>query len=157
MRLKSLSSLALLAAAAVTLPGCAPTVVNATAPLQNAAGAATGNVRMTFVDDRFNTGNVAAKAVSSDGETFTGKVVQENVATSAQAIGSAYGSKKETAVFGGSGSSTAYGASASAVLTGDKGHSMSCGLKFNDANEGVSSGGVGECSISDGRKIPVTF
>ena len=43
------------------------------------------------------------------------------------------------------------------TLFGDKGNTMRCRFRHTNPEAGLSSGGVGECQVSNGGKIDVQF
>lgn len=84
-----------------------------------------------------------------DGETYKGKAVLHG----ADYIGNAWTADMTMATLFGTSSNGV----ASAVLIGDKGHSIKCQLQYADKSGMTSSGGVGECKMSDGRILDVVW
>ena len=112
------------------------------------------------------------KAVDGDGETYEGRFVQltEQVERS----------RVEPIIMGGpatvSGPASAgmqmwalpvdttvddfiklYTGRVVAWLQGDRGHSMRCSFTLANGDQGMKSGGSGECRLDDGRVITATF
>ena len=129
---KSLLILLLLATA------CAPSVNSADSPIEDKTGIAKGHAVLTF---HSYYDNAKMTVVTSDGEIFTGTAIVPR---------SEYSSS--TDIF-----STRSSSKAEAVLIGNKNHSMKCQLILAEPGYGVTAGAIGECKISDGRVIPVTF
>jgi len=96
-----------------------------------------------------------------DGEIFKGRAVATNATTTfGNSFGTATatsGTQTATAV----GSSTVIGTTMSgnfkAVLLGSKGSSMTCFFNYADSSGFTSMGGVGECQMSSGKMIDITW
>lgn len=148
------------------LTACAPTVINTSSPIIGANGVAQGNMHISFEQEavNWNGGSAAIKATAqtSDGELFTGKLVQQNQKTDTSNTSILFDtSKKKNAwdpTFGiDTGDENTVLSAAYAVMIGNRGRSMKCDFQFADASSGIDGGGVGECKISDGKLVPVQF
>ena len=88
-----------------------------------------------------------------DGEFFEGRAVLVDASTTfGSAFGSAYSAYGSSSI-----STSGYSFSSTgrvkAVLIGNKGSSLKCLMNYADSSGFTTSGGVGECIHSDGRKI----
>ncbi|MAS87251.1 MAG: hypothetical protein CMH30_04655 [Micavibrio sp.] len=107
-------------------------------------------VTFNYEDTGFDSGTLSVTL--PDGEFFQGKYVNKNSDSS----GSAH-------VFGSGGSATVVTSETVrsgiivATLFGNKGQTMKCSLTPSNASMGMVSSGVGDCLVSDGRKIDVIF
>ncbi|MCK6441439.1 hypothetical protein [Elstera cyanobacteriorum] len=52
---------------------------------------------------------------------------------------------------------TEYSSRGQAMLLGSQARTLNCQFTFADAGSGVFGGGFGECSLSDGQKVTLTF
>lgn len=52
---------------------------------------------------------------------------------------------------------TEYGSKGQALLLGSQARTLTCTLTFAQASAGPFGGGFGECSLSDGQKVSLTF
>ena len=153
-------------AAGLLVAACAPTVRQAPAPILSPGGVSQGTLHLTLQqgNDIFDEVNqITATATTSDGEVFTGRVVQNIEKTNSTSSDLIWDSSKKTKhgwstqIRDGSDSSTSYRSDAQAVLNGNRGHSMTCDFRLANPEAGIDGGGVGQCQISDGRKVPVQF
>lgn len=145
---------------------CAPTVRQAPAPILSPGGVSQGTLHLTLQqgNDIFDDVNqITATAMTSDGEIFTGRVVQNIEKTNSTSSDTIWDSSKKTKhgwstqFRDGADSSTSYRSDAQAVLNGNRGHSMTCDFRLANPEAGIDGGGVGQCQISDGRRVPVQF
>ncbi len=144
------------------LCGCIPMTASTISPIQDKNGIKRGTMNITFKNTSGS--NAKITAIASDGEFFTGNLVDEK----SQSIGSS-GSSGEEDYAGTKGTSTRthytnrssasikYSSKAVAVLIGNRSHSMKCSFTLSNPSLGVTSGAVGECKISDGRVVPVSL
>jgi hypothetical protein len=92
-----------------------------------------------------------------DGEHFEGKAVMVDATTTfGTAFGSAY--SQYGSAFG-SANSIAFSSSGKvkAVMIGSRGSTLRCLMNYADSSGITSSGGVGECIHSDGRRIDIVW
>ncbi|WP_106753419.1 hypothetical protein [Pannonibacter carbonis] len=153
-------------AAVCVVPACAPTVRQAPAPILAANGMSQGTLHLTLQqgNDIFDDVNqITATAVTSDGEMFTGRVVQNIERTNSSSSDTIWDSSKKTKhgwstqFRDGTDTSISYRSDAQAVLTGNRGRAMTCDFRLANPEAGIGGGGVGQCRISDGRQVPVQF
>lgn len=151
---------------ACLVSACAPTVRQAPAPILAANGMSQGTLHLTLQqgNDIFDDVNqITATAVTSDGEMFTGRVVQNIERTNSSSSDTIWDSSKKTKhgwstqFRDGSDTSISYRSDAQAVLTGNRGRAMTCDFRLANPEAGIDGGGVGQCRISDGRQVPVQF
>jgi len=124
------------------------------------SGVMNGTVRGEGTPVQFNYEQGASSDTYStkiDGEMFSGKAVPiDATATFGTAFGSAF-----SGGYSAFGNSQGYGISAGgkfkAVLLGNKGATIRCLMQYADQMGFTSSGGVGECEHSDGRKIDIVW
>lgn len=164
-------SITLALAGTILLAGCTTTRTT-TMPVMNNRGVQNGSIHITMNQKPFDQ-FVSAIAVDSNGEVFQGQLVAKHTETSGFSSGSSgnHRHKDKTKIvlfslFDDEGdddagpdnyNSKTYSSEANAVLIGNQGHSMSCNFTYNNAINGFGAGGIGECLISDGRKVPVNF
>ncbi len=94
-----------------------------------------------------------------DGESFRGKAVPVGNTRTTSTATQANPEKKDKhakPVVTHSQSETTTG-SAEAVLFGNRGRSMRCNLKYADTGGAIVVGGVGSCTVSDGKVIDVSW
>jgi hypothetical protein len=92
-----------------------------------------------------------------DGELFEGKAVMVDSSTTFRtAFGSVY---SQYGSVSGSVNSVSFTSTekVKAVMLGDKGSSLRCLMHYADNSGFTSSGGVGECIHSDGRRIDILW
>ncbi|NBN63967.1 hypothetical protein [Pannonibacter tanglangensis] len=126
-----------------------------------------GTLHLTFQQESSlfeDVNRIVATAVSSDGEVFTGRVVQSIEQTNSDSSDMFWDPAKTSkkgwgglSFRDGSETSVSYRSDAQAVLNGNRGRSMSCDIRFAEPSAGIDGGGVGQCRISDGRQVPVQF
>lgn len=136
------------------ITACEPIRHNMYGSLQNAQGLSEGNVALTVIED-FSSNAPEIMARLPNGEQFRGKVVYEVTVTSGHID---YDNKNNS-----NQSSTrredykTYSPNAQAMLMGNQGHTMNCTFRLANPPIGVRGGGIGQCTISDGRIVPVQF
>lgn len=92
--------------------------------------------------------------VMPDGERFSGKFVQQSETRAGHDWQFGKGGKNNGAVFG---SSENKSSSVKALLLGDRNSTMKCEFQFSSPARGMKGGGIGECDVSDGRDVNITF
>ncbi len=120
--------------------GCTPIVNSTISPIHDKTGAMKGKMDISFTSNFDNDGKVTA--VTSDGEVFNGSVIGEKSARAAEDFYDA---------------SAKYYSKAEAVLISNRNNSMKCIFTLAEPIHGITAGAVGECKISDGRKVPVAL
>ncbi|GAA6154066.1 hypothetical protein [Pseudoteredinibacter isoporae] len=110
-------------------------------------------VRMEYQQGFFdNDGKLTL--IMPNGERFEGKFVQGSTSTDGDEIRIGESSNDDSWVLM---DSEQRSSSAKALLLGDKGRSMKCEFQFSSARGGIDDGGIGECKLSDGKKVEVVF
>lgn len=107
-------------------------------------------VIFAYNDSGFDSGTL--EVMLPDGEHFSGKYVNKN----SDASMSFYGTSGGQATNGHGTANIAEGKIV-AVLMGNRGNTMQCTMSPSNASMGMISDGVGQCQVSDGRKIDVIF
>jgi len=141
------------------LAACAPVNNSTISPIQGKNGAEKGTMNISFQTD-FGGGNGKVTAAASDGEIFNGNVIGEKTESRSSSESEGTGVSGNVERFhtnAHSGRSSKYSPNAKAVLIGNRGHSMKCSFTLNTPSLGITGGAVGECKISDGRVVPVSF
>lgn len=131
-----------------------------TGTLQTAEGTAGAIVPITVDQPAFEA--PVARAVLPDGERFTGSILQQSQFVDPGpgfGFGPSWGPYRP--YWGGypwgGGPYYVRGGTADGLLTGDRGHTMECHLTLAGPGAGLSGGGFGNCTVSDGRKLVVRF
>ena len=128
-------------------------------------------VTLQYRSERFaQNGTITAKL--PDGETFTGRYLQVSSDTDAETLDPYWGgwgvgwagwgpwSDDYGAWIAGADMPTFvrnYSGKVIATLIGDRGDRMRCRFRLADPEQGMPSGGVGECQVSGGAKIDAEF
>lgn len=106
---------------------------------------------------------VQLTTVLPGGEKFTGNLIQETRTTYPQRPlyrppviwrGRLYYPEDDYYDYG---PRTEYGSKGQALLLGSQARTLSCTLSFAQPSAGVFGSGFGECTLSDGQKINLTF
>ena len=156
-------------AAALLLSGCV-----ASGPIKGrytAPGAGPTPVTLHYRSARFNQ-NGTMSVTLPDGEAFSGRYLQVTSDTSGEAL-DPYWDNWGVGWEGWGAFSDDYGpwipgadvptfvrnysGKVIATLLGDRGSRMRCRFRLAEPNQGMSSGGVGECEVSGGGKISAEF
>ena len=158
-----------LAMAAVLLGGC---VASGTIKGRlTAPGAAATAITMQYRSERFSQNGILT-ATLPDGESFSGRYLQVSSDMDAETLDPYWGGWGVG--WGGWGPwSDDYGpwiagedvptfvrnysGKVIATLLGDRGDRMRCRFRLAQPEQGMSSGGVGECEVSGGKKITAEF
>jgi hypothetical protein len=134
----------------------------------SAPGEPVTGVVFSFQSDRFGEGGRLSAALPG-GEYFSGRYLQITSTSTAdvvQPISMFWGPRwHHWGAFGPpwmeEGDHTAfvrtYSGKVVATLFGDKGNTMRCRFQLTNPEAGLSSGGVGECQVSNGGQIDVQF
>ncbi|PVZ68372.1 hypothetical protein [Pelagibaculum spongiae] len=91
---------------------------------------------------------------TGDGEVFRGKFVQQSTSQSGSTWSIGESSNDDSLLLG---DSTSTSSKTQALLIGNKGNSMKCQFQFSDPAFGIDGGGIGSCTVSDGREINLVF
>ncbi len=108
-------------------------------------------------------GAVQISGILPGGEKFSGNLIQETRTTYPNRPiyrppvfwrGRFYYPDDDYADYG---PRTEYSSKGQALLLGSQARTLSCAFTFAQASAGPFGGGFGECSLSDGQKVSVTF
>lgn len=141
------------------LSACEPIRNNSVSPIINPETGVSEGEASFYFEHELGDDSEYITAQTNDGEFFRGTVVvSKSTSTGYEDTSIFYkenGKKKHrdemTQI-----NTTNYNSAAHAVLIGDQGHSMECHFTLIDPEFGLASGGaVGNCNISDGRKVPL--
>lgn len=120
--------------------------------LSACAGEMTGQIRGTGERVQFTyeqgIDSDTYSAIIGD-EAFKGKAVMDGATAG---VGTVFGNGFDATLFGSTTTNRFV-----AVLLGNKGSSLNCQMRYADASGFTTSGGVGVCEHSDGRKIDVVW
>jgi hypothetical protein len=126
---------------------------------------------MEYDTDRFGAGGTLETTLPN-GEVFSGRYLQVTSTATADTLGAGWGGWGPWGDYwndwgpfgspwvGGGDYSTFiqnYSGKVLATLFGDRGDTMRCRFQLADPEEGMDSGGVGQCETSDGEKIEAQF
>ncbi len=99
-------------------------------------------VYLAYEDEKL--GSAGLQIEMPDGELFIGKLIEEPMATTANApSGKGYPAVDE------------FPGNTEAFLFGDRGNNMKCKFRLSDTVLGFRSGGFGLCETSDGRVVDI--
>lgn len=136
-------------------------------PVLNPQGQPIGSAEATFHTDGTSDAQDVV-IILSDGEHFQGKVIAHSTTSQRDVLSTRHYSKHEKKERREQGLDTKpreewttetykdYSSVAEGMLIGTRGHSMRCQFTLTDPEWGMAwDGGVGECVVSDGRRIPI--